>query len=130
MPRPSSPMGECIGILTSQTDLEITYTSSGCCSSVLHHLFLALDYLHTGTYSYYRRRYIVSVFSDFEEKELQDPSPRKELDGSTIYLSRELRKPKRVLKWMSRFSATLAQLYSATRSTWKTFNLIFIEHRR
>lgn len=54
MPRPSSPMGECIGILTSQTDLEITYTSSGCCSSVLHHLFLALDYLHTGTYSYVR----------------------------------------------------------------------------
>lgn len=36
-----------------------------------------------------------SVFSGFEQEELQDPSPRKELeDGRTIYLSRELRMPK------------------------------------
>ncbi|RMZ75409.1 hypothetical protein DV738_g5486, partial [Chaetothyriales sp. CBS 135597] len=36
-----------------------------------------------------------SVFSDFEENELQNPCPRKELsDGRTIYLSRELRMPK------------------------------------
>lgn len=35
-----------------------------------------------------------SVFSEFENNELQDPSPRKELDGRTIYLSRELRMPR------------------------------------
>lgn len=32
-----------------------------------------------------------SVFRDFEENELQDPCPRKELEGRTIYTSRELR---------------------------------------
>ncbi|KAJ6145509.1 hypothetical protein N7470_009404 [Penicillium chermesinum] len=37
-----------------------------------------------------------SVFSDFEENELRDPSPGKELDGRTIYVSRELRMPKRL----------------------------------
>lgn len=31
-----------------------------------------------------------SVFQDFEQNELQDPSPRKEVDGRTIYTSREL----------------------------------------
>ncbi|KGO64206.1 hypothetical protein PITC_087020 [Penicillium italicum] len=35
-----------------------------------------------------------SVFSDFENNELQDPCPRKELDGRIIYTSRELRMPK------------------------------------
>ncbi|KAH8195932.1 hypothetical protein TruAng_009911 [Truncatella angustata] len=35
-----------------------------------------------------------SVFSDFEEQELQKPCPRKEVDGRTIYVSRELRMPK------------------------------------
>lgn len=37
-----------------------------------------------------------SVFSDFEEKELQRPVPRKEvdIDGRTIYISRGLRMPK------------------------------------
>jgi serine/threonine-protein kinase SRPK3 len=35
-----------------------------------------------------------SVFSEFENNELQDPCPRKELDGRTIYLSRELRMPR------------------------------------
>lgn len=36
-----------------------------------------------------------SVFSDFEQNELQDPCPRKELeDGRTIYTSRKLRMPK------------------------------------
>lgn len=37
-----------------------------------------------------------SVFSDFEEKELQCPVPRKEvdIDGRTIYMSRDLRMPK------------------------------------
>ncbi|KAJ5958621.1 uncharacterized protein N7479_005771 [Penicillium vulpinum] len=35
-----------------------------------------------------------SVFSDFENNELQNPCPRKELDGRTIYTSRKLRMPK------------------------------------
>ncbi|KAH1505499.1 hypothetical protein KXX06_009919 [Aspergillus fumigatus] len=35
-----------------------------------------------------------SVFSEFEENELQFPCPRKELDGRTIYVSRELRMPR------------------------------------
>jgi serine/threonine-protein kinase SRPK3 len=36
-----------------------------------------------------------SVFSDFEEKELQRPIPRKEVDvnGRMIYMSRNLRMP-------------------------------------
>jgi serine/threonine-protein kinase SRPK3 len=36
-----------------------------------------------------------SVFSDFEEEELQDPVPRKEvdIDGRMIYMSRDLRMP-------------------------------------
>lgn len=35
-----------------------------------------------------------SVFNDFEKDELENPSPRKEIDGRTIYASRELRTPK------------------------------------
>lgn len=35
-----------------------------------------------------------SVFSDFEQQELQNPCPRKEVDGRTIYISQELRMPK------------------------------------
>jgi serine/threonine-protein kinase SRPK3 len=35
-----------------------------------------------------------SVFGDFENNELQNPCPRKELDGRTIYTSRGLRMPK------------------------------------
>ncbi|KAJ5587170.1 uncharacterized protein N7459_002935 [Penicillium hispanicum] len=35
-----------------------------------------------------------SVFSDFENNELHNPCPRKELDGRTIYTSRGLRMPK------------------------------------
>lgn len=35
-----------------------------------------------------------SVFTDFENNELQNPCPRKELDGRTIYTSRALRMPK------------------------------------
>jgi serine/threonine protein kinase len=35
-----------------------------------------------------------SVLSDFEERELETPSPRKELDGRTIYASREFRMPR------------------------------------
>lgn len=33
------------------------------------------------------------VFTKFEKDELQNPSPRKELDGRVIYLSRELGAP-------------------------------------
>ena len=36
-----------------------------------------------------------TVFTDFEESELQRPVPRKELeDGRTIYMSQELKVPK------------------------------------
>lgn len=35
-----------------------------------------------------------SVFEDYENQELQDPSPRKEAEGRIIYLSRQLRMPK------------------------------------
>ncbi|KAM5508252.1 magnesium ion transporter [Microsporum canis] len=70
---------------------------------VLHRLFLGLDYLHTECqiiHTDIKANNIMfniaddSVFSDFEERELQTPSPRKEVDGNTIYVSRELRMPK------------------------------------
>lgn len=35
-----------------------------------------------------------SVFAAFEEQEQLDPSPRKTIDGRTVYLSRELQIPK------------------------------------
>lgn len=35
-----------------------------------------------------------SVFTEFENNELENPCPRKELDGRTIYTSRTLRMPK------------------------------------
>lgn len=35
-----------------------------------------------------------SVFAAFEEQELNEPSPRKEVDGRSIYTSRELQMPK------------------------------------
>ncbi|CAG8325404.1 unnamed protein product [Penicillium nalgiovense] len=87
----------------------------------LHRLFLALDYLHTeckiihtGTVfspDLELNHFLInisdikadnimfgiaddSVFSDFENNELQNPCPRKELDGRTIYTSRALRMPK------------------------------------
>ncbi|KAK2853215.1 hypothetical protein FQN49_005290 [Arthroderma sp. PD_2] len=74
-------------------------------ASVLQRLFLALDYLHTECkiiHADIKADNIMfgiadeSVFSDFEERELQTPSARKELDGRTIYVSQELRMPK---KW-------------------------------
>lgn len=34
-----------------------------------------------------------SIFQKFEDDELQNPSPRKEVDGRTIYVSRELEIP-------------------------------------
>ncbi|BDD57202.1 hypothetical protein MAP00_002589 [Monascus purpureus] len=70
---------------------------------VLKRLFLALDYLHTECqiiHTDIKADNIMfgiaddSVFSEFEENELQSPCPRKELDGRTIYVSRELRMPR------------------------------------
>ncbi|KAJ6029597.1 uncharacterized protein N7446_011052 [Penicillium canescens] len=64
---------------------------------ILHRLFLALDYLHT---EYIKADNIMfgssddSVSSDFENNEPQNPCPRKELNGRTIYTSRDLRMPK------------------------------------
>lgn len=37
-----------------------------------------------------------SVFNEYEETELQHPSPRKEVDGRTIYTSRNLPVPKNI----------------------------------
>ncbi|KAJ5884361.1 hypothetical protein N7504_011933 [Penicillium tannophilum] len=71
----------------------------------LHRLFLALDFLHTECkiiHTDIKADNIMfgiaddSVFRDFEEAELQDPCPRKELDGRTIYTSCELRMPKQL----------------------------------
>ncbi|KEZ40307.1 Protein kinase [Scedosporium apiospermum] len=36
-----------------------------------------------------------TVFEEFEEEELRNPCPRKEVEGRWIYTSRELRRPKR-----------------------------------
>ncbi|KAI2617881.1 serine threonine protein kinase, CMGC group [Hypoxylon sp. NC1633] len=70
---------------------------------VLKRLFLALDFLHTECniiHTDIKADNIMfgidddSVFTNFEEQELQEPCPRKELGGRTIYISRELRMPK------------------------------------
>ena len=55
-----------------------------------------------------------SVFTHFEQEELQNPSPRKELDGRTIYASRELRMPR---EWVPQFYATLVRPYLGRVST-------------
>lgn len=70
---------------------------------VLYRLFLALDFLHTECriiHADIKADNIMlgidddSVFDDFEQGELQNPCPRKEVDGRTIYVSRKLRMPK------------------------------------
>ncbi|KAI0003443.1 kinase-like domain-containing protein [Xylariaceae sp. FL0662B] len=70
---------------------------------VLKRVFLALDFLHTECqviHTDIKADNIMfgieddTVFSDFEEQELRNPCPRKELEGRTIYTSRELRMPK------------------------------------
>ncbi|KAJ5478146.1 hypothetical protein N7530_003655 [Penicillium desertorum] len=72
---------------------------------VLHRLFLALDYLHTEcqiAHTDIKADNIMfsirddSVFTDFEESELQQPVPRKvDEDGRINYTSQELKIPKR-----------------------------------
>ncbi|KAH7317634.1 serine threonine protein kinase, CMGC group [Rhexocercosporidium sp. MPI-PUGE-AT-0058] len=70
---------------------------------VLRRLCLALDFLHTECqiiHTDIKADNIMfgieddSVFTAFEEEELIHPSPRKMIDGRTVYLSRELRIPK------------------------------------
>ncbi|KAB8263056.1 kinase-like domain-containing protein [Aspergillus pseudonomiae] len=65
----------------------------------LRRVFLALDYLHTECqiiHTDIKANNIMfeladdSVFIKFEQDELHNPSPRKELDGRAIYLSRDL----------------------------------------
>ncbi|KAJ8126260.1 hypothetical protein O1611_g7378 [Lasiodiplodia mahajangana] len=71
---------------------------------ILHRLFLALDFLHSECaiiHTDIKADNLMfnieddSVFSDFEKQELSNPCPRKVLDDRTIYMSRELRMPKR-----------------------------------
>ncbi|KAL4917872.1 kinase-like domain-containing protein [Aspergillus aurantiobrunneus] len=66
----------------------------------IRQLFLALVYLHTECQIIHtdlkpdNMMFQVvddSIFTAFEEEELQSPSPRKEIDGRSIYLSRELK---------------------------------------
>lgn len=69
---------------------------------VLKRLFQALDFLHKECHVAHtdiKEANILlgadeSVLRNFEQEELNEPCPRKELDGRTIYLSRELSKPK------------------------------------
>jgi serine/threonine protein kinase len=69
---------------------------------VLKRLFQALDLLHTDCHVVHtdiKEANILfesddTVLRAFEQEELDEPRPRKELDGRTIYLSRELRQPK------------------------------------
>ncbi|KAL3472249.1 kinase-like domain-containing protein [Aspergillus californicus] len=63
---------------------------------VLHRLFLSLDYLHTECHTDIKADNIMLSFEDdssfvlFEQQELQNPSPRKEIDGRSIYLTRDM----------------------------------------
>ena len=69
---------------------------------VLKRLFLGLDLLHREcnvAHTDIKEANILlsagsSVLTQFENEELKDPSPRKEVDGGVIYLSRELGIPK------------------------------------
>ncbi|KAF4468070.1 CMGC SRPK kinase [Fusarium albosuccineum] len=71
----------------------------------LKRLFLALDFLHTECniiHTDIKAGNIMlatedeSVFSDLEEQELQHPCPRKEIEGRTVYTTRELKMTKSV----------------------------------
>jgi serine/threonine-protein kinase SRPK3 len=69
---------------------------------VLQRLFQALDFLHTECHVAHtdiKEGNILfgadeSVFSAFEQEELNEPCPRKELEGRTIYVTREFGIPK------------------------------------
>ncbi|KAF4309499.1 putative dis1-suppressing protein kinase dsk1 [Botryosphaeria dothidea] len=69
---------------------------------VLKRLFQALDLLHKECYVVHtdiKEANVLlgadeSVLRAFEKEELEEPCPRKELDGGTIYLSRELNTPR------------------------------------
>ncbi|KAF7562369.1 hypothetical protein G7046_g1783 [Stylonectria norvegica] len=69
---------------------------------ILLRLFLALDFLHTECkiiHTDIKADNIMfdvkddSIFDTFEEAELVNPTPRKVLDGRTIYVSRQLQSP-------------------------------------
>ncbi|KAJ5093887.1 kinase-like protein [Penicillium angulare] len=75
---------------------------------ILYRLFLALDYLHTEcqiAHTDIKADNIMfgfkdhSVFTDFEENELQNPVPRKEVgtNGRMIYRSQHLKEPQTIL---------------------------------
>ncbi|KAI1821796.1 kinase domain protein [Xylaria intraflava] len=69
---------------------------------VLKDIFLALEYLHDECqiiHTDIKADNIMfgitdfSVFNDFEEQEMNDPCPRKELEGRIIYTSRKIKSP-------------------------------------
>jgi serine/threonine protein kinase len=68
---------------------------------LLKRLFLALDFLHQECHIVHtdiKEANILlpadsSILTEFENQELNEPSPRKEVDGSLIYLSREMGTP-------------------------------------
>lgn len=70
---------------------------------MLKRLFHALDFLHNECHVAHtdikEANILVgadkAVLQAFEDKELTEPCPRKEVDGRTIFLSRELNTPKR-----------------------------------
>ena len=95
-------------------------------ASILHHLFLGLDFLHTECQVIHtgKAHYLVAefflvasainiktlsdikadnlmfgmkddaVFEEFEQRQMVDPTPRKQLDGRTIYVSSQFTMPK------------------------------------
>ncbi|KAL1386112.1 kinase-like domain-containing protein [Phyllosticta capitalensis] len=71
---------------------------------VLKRVFEALDFLHTQCHVAHtdikEANMLLgadeSIFRDFEQRELDAPCPRKEVDGRIIYLTRELNIPKEI----------------------------------
>lgn len=124
MPCAPPIMGECFSFLTPQPSREATLSSHHSRSSspissiglssyrvpdnthwfvaqhispvsIIHLLFFPLDIKADNIMFGIKDD---SVFTDFEENELQRPVPRKEVDtdGRTIYMSQELKVPKEV----------------------------------
>lgn len=120
MSRSSSIMGKRAHISAPQPGTEATFTSSGVCVEALifgtglpsygvpHYPHWYIPQLCFPFFYYMLTCKLLdikadnimfgiaddSVFRDFTEDELQNPCPRKELDGRTIYVSRELRMPR------------------------------------